>query len=59
MPRRDGHRSVDDVRPNLTPQTLHYCISELIAFAGLTIGGSIAYACGAAAAALRHWLKIN
>ena len=34
-------------------------ISGLIAFAGLTIGGIVVYANDGAAAALRHWLKIN
>ncbi|MBY2934475.1 hypothetical protein [Rhizobium leguminosarum] len=38
---------------------LGYGISGLIAFAGLTIGGIIAYASDGAVAALRHWLKIN
>ncbi|MBY3388509.1 hypothetical protein HFN90_22670 [Rhizobium laguerreae] len=40
-------------------KTLGYGISGLIAFAGLTIGGIIAYASDGAVAALRHWLKIN
>ncbi|MBY3476085.1 DUF1515 domain-containing protein [Rhizobium laguerreae] len=40
-------------------KTLGYGISGLIAFAGLTIGGMIAYASDGAVAALRHWLKIN
>jgi hypothetical protein len=38
---------------------LGYGISGLIAFAGLTIGGVIAYASDGAVAALRHWLKIS
>ncbi|UFW65275.1 DUF1515 domain-containing protein [Rhizobium laguerreae] len=40
-------------------KTIGYGISGLIAFAGLTIGGIIAYASDGAVAALRHWLKIN
>ncbi|NKL34996.1 hypothetical protein GFL49_14550 [Rhizobium leguminosarum bv. viciae] len=40
-------------------KTLGYGISGLIAFAGLTIGGIIAYASDGAVAALRRWLKIN
>ncbi|NZD62885.1 DUF1515 domain-containing protein [Rhizobium sp. WYCCWR 11290] len=40
-------------------KTLGYGISGLIAFAGLTIGGIIAYASDGAVAALRHWLKIS
>ncbi|MEH2700528.1 MULTISPECIES: DUF1515 domain-containing protein [Rhizobium] len=36
-----------------------YGISGLIAFAGLTTGGIIAYASDGAVAAFRHWLKIN
>jgi hypothetical protein len=40
-------------------KTLGYGISGLIAFAGLTIGGMIAYASDGAVAALRHWLRIN
>ncbi|TBB27351.1 DUF1515 domain-containing protein [Rhizobium ruizarguesonis] len=40
-------------------KTLGYGISGLIAFAGLTIGGMVAYASDGAVAALRHWLKIN
>jgi archaellum component FlaC len=40
-------------------KTLGYGISGLIAFAGLTIGGIVAYASDGAVAALRHWLKIN
>ncbi len=40
-------------------KTIGYGISGLIAFAGLTIGGMIAYASDGAVAALRHWLKIN
>lgn len=31
----------------------------LTAFAGLTLGGVVAYASDGAVAALRHWLKIN
>ncbi len=34
-------------------------ISGLIAFAGLTIGGIVAYIGDGAVAAIRHWLKIN
>lgn len=40
-------------------KTIGYGISGLIAFAGLTIGGVIAYMSDGAVAALRHWLKIN
>ncbi|NKJ92302.1 DUF1515 domain-containing protein [Rhizobium leguminosarum bv. viciae] len=40
-------------------KTLGYGISGLIAFAGLTIGGMIAYASDGAVAWVRHWLKIN
>lgn len=40
-------------------KTLGYGISGLIAFAGLTVGGMVAYASDGAVAALRHWLKIN
>lgn len=40
-------------------KTLGYGISGLIAFAGLTIGGVVAYMSDGAVAALRHWLKIN
>ncbi|MGR8923878.1 DUF1515 domain-containing protein [Rhizobium leguminosarum] len=40
-------------------KNLGYSISGLIGFAGLTIGGMIAYASDGAVAALRHWLKIN
>ncbi|WP_018445495.1 membrane protein [Rhizobium gallicum] len=40
-------------------KTLGYGISGLIAFAGLTIGGTIAYASDGAVAWVRHWLKIN
>lgn len=36
-----------------------YGISGLIAFAGLTVGGVVAYASDGAVAWLRHWLKIN
>ncbi|NEI66866.1 hypothetical protein [Rhizobium leguminosarum] len=42
-----------------TMKTLGYGISGLIAFAGLTIGGMVAYASDGAVAALRPWLKIN
>ncbi|MBY5442118.1 DUF1515 domain-containing protein [Rhizobium leguminosarum] len=53
----------DSVAPTLEEwkkmKTLGYGISGLIAFAGLTIGGMIAYASDGAVAALRHWLKIN
>jgi hypothetical protein len=34
-------------------------ISGLIAFAGLTIGGIVAYIGDGAVAVIRHWLKIN
>lgn len=40
-------------------KTIGYGISGLIAFAGLTTGGVIAYASDGAVGALRHWLKIN
>ncbi|MBY3211662.1 DUF1515 domain-containing protein [Rhizobium laguerreae] len=40
-------------------KSIGYGISGVIAFAGLTIGGIIAYASDGAVAALRHWLKIN
>lgn len=40
-------------------KTLGVGISGLIALAGLTVGGFIAYASDGAVAALRHWLKIN
>ncbi|NEI37078.1 hypothetical protein GR204_24340 [Rhizobium leguminosarum] len=40
-------------------KTLGYGISALIAFAGLTVGGVVAYMSDGAVAALRHWLKIN
>ncbi|MBB4238692.1 DUF1515 domain-containing protein [Rhizobium esperanzae] len=40
-------------------KSIGYGISGLIAFAGLTIGGIIAYASDGAVAALRHWLKIS
>ncbi|API52838.1 DUF1515 domain-containing protein [Rhizobium leguminosarum] len=40
-------------------KTLGYGISGLIAFAGLTIGGAVAYLSDGAVAAFRHWLKIN
>ncbi|SCB60783.1 hypothetical protein GA0061105_11322 [Rhizobium aethiopicum] len=40
-------------------KSIGYGISGLIAFAGLTTGGVIAYASDEAVAALRHWLKIS
>ncbi|MDF0698605.1 DUF1515 domain-containing protein [Rhizobium sp. MC63] len=40
-------------------KSIGYGISGLIAFAGLTTGGIIAYASDGAVAALRHWLKIS
>lgn len=40
-------------------KTLGYGISGLIAFAGLTIGGMVAYASDGAAAWIKHWLKID
>ncbi|MBX5133803.1 DUF1515 domain-containing protein [Rhizobium lentis] len=40
-------------------KSIGYGISGLIAFAGLTTGGVIAYASDGAVAALRHWLKIS
>ncbi|MGR9477026.1 DUF1515 domain-containing protein [Rhizobium leguminosarum] len=40
-------------------KTLGYGISGLIAFAGLTVGGVVAYMSDGAVSALRHWLKIN
>lgn len=40
-------------------KALGYGISGLIAFAGLTVGGVVAYASDGAVAWLRHWLKIN
>lgn len=40
-------------------KTIGYGISGLIAFAGLTVGGIIAYMSDGAVAALRHWLKIT
>ncbi|TBY84543.1 DUF1515 domain-containing protein [Rhizobium leguminosarum bv. viciae] len=40
-------------------KTLGYGISGLIAFAGLTIGGIVAYMSDGAVSALRHWLRIN
>ncbi|MBY4591664.1 MULTISPECIES: DUF1515 domain-containing protein [Rhizobium] len=40
-------------------KSIGYGISGLIAFAGLTVGGMIAYASDGAVAALRHWLKIS
>ncbi|MEF3124480.1 DUF1515 domain-containing protein [Rhizobium leguminosarum] len=53
----------DAVAPTLEEwkkmKTLGYGISGLIAFAGLTIGGIVAYASDGAVAWLRHWLKIT
>ncbi|MGO8368848.1 DUF1515 domain-containing protein [Rhizobium ruizarguesonis] len=53
----------DAVAPTLEEwkkmKTLGYGISGLIAFAGLTVGGVVAYMSDGAVAALRHWLKIN
>ncbi|MBY5357262.1 DUF1515 domain-containing protein [Rhizobium leguminosarum] len=53
----------DAVAPTLEEwkkmKTLGYGISGLIAFAGLTIGGVVAYMSDGAVSALRHWLKIN
>jgi len=40
-------------------KTLGYGISGLIAFAGLTIGGIVAYMSDGAVLWVRHWLKIN
>ncbi|ASS57562.1 DUF1515 domain-containing protein [Rhizobium leguminosarum bv. viciae] len=40
-------------------KTLGVGISGLIALAGLTIGGMVAYASDGAVAWVRHWLKIN
>lgn len=40
-------------------KTLGMGISGMIAFAGLTTGGIIAYMSDGAVSALRHWLKIN
>lgn len=40
-------------------KTLGYGISWLIAFAGLTVGGIVAYMSDEAVSALRHCLKIN
>lgn len=40
-------------------KTLGVGISGLIALAGLTIGGMVAYASDGAVAWIRHWLKIN
>jgi hypothetical protein len=40
-------------------EALEVGISGLIAFAGLTVGGIVAYASDGAVSALRHWLKIN
>jgi chromosome segregation ATPase len=36
-----------------------YGVSGMIAFAGLTVGGTVAYMSDNAVAWLRHWLKIN
>ncbi|MDI5924075.1 DUF1515 domain-containing protein [Rhizobium leguminosarum] len=53
----------DAVAPTLEEwkkmKTLGYGISGLIAFAGLTVGGVVAYMSDGAVSALRHWLKIN
>ncbi|MBB2797804.1 DUF1515 domain-containing protein [Rhizobium sophoriradicis] len=40
-------------------KTLGYGVSGLIAFAGLTIGGMVAYASDGAATWIKHWLKIS
>ncbi|MBB2840641.1 UNVERIFIED_ORG: hypothetical protein GGE64_004417 [Rhizobium etli] len=40
-------------------KSIGYGISGLIAFAGLTTGGIVAYASDGAVAALRPWLKIS
>lgn len=40
-------------------KTLGVGISGLIALAGLTVGGIVAYIGDGAVAAIRHWLKIN
>ncbi|MDK4726460.1 DUF1515 domain-containing protein [Rhizobium phaseoli] len=40
-------------------KSIGYGISGLIAFAGLTTGGIVAYASDGAVAAFRHWLKIS
>ncbi|OHV22303.1 hypothetical protein BBJ66_30245 [Rhizobium sp. RSm-3] len=40
-------------------KSIGYGISGLVAFAGLTVGGMVAYASDGAVARLRHWLKIN
>jgi hypothetical protein len=40
-------------------KTLGIGVSGLIAFAGLTIGGVLAWAGDAAIAAIRHWLKLG
>lgn len=40
-------------------KNIGYGISGLIAFAGLTVGGMVAYASDGAVAWLRHWLKIS
>ncbi|MBX4972179.1 DUF1515 domain-containing protein [Rhizobium lentis] len=40
-------------------KAIGYGISGLIALAGLTVGGVVAYASDGAVAWLRHWLKIN
>ncbi|TBZ98896.1 DUF1515 domain-containing protein [Rhizobium leguminosarum] len=56
-------KNQEAVRPALEEwkrmKTIGYGIAGLIAFAGLTIGGMVAYASDVAVAALRHWLKIN
>ncbi|MDR9777186.1 DUF1515 domain-containing protein [Rhizobium hidalgonense] len=53
----------DSVQPTLEEwkrlKAVGYGISGLIAFAGLTVGGMVAYASDGAVAWLRHWLKIN
>ncbi|MBX5148492.1 DUF1515 domain-containing protein [Rhizobium lentis] len=40
-------------------KAIGYGISGLIALAGLTVGGVVAYASDGAVTWLRHWLKIN
>ncbi|TLX12282.1 DUF1515 domain-containing protein [Rhizobium sp. MHM7A] len=40
-------------------KAIGYGISGLIAFAGLTIGGIVAYMSDGAVTWVRHWLKIN
>ncbi|PDS45211.1 DUF1515 domain-containing protein [Rhizobium anhuiense] len=53
----------DAVAPTLEEwkkmKTLGYGISGLIAFAGLTVGGVVAYMSDGVVGWLRHWLKIN